>query len=103
MSVALATHHWQNAPVLEDGLLAFLLGLVQGARATFSAGAVFHDAAGDAEGSFYYLHRLPERYLARRSCKPGAPAAALFALDQARAGELGQDAGQQAARDVGFD
>ena len=35
-----------------------------------------------------------------RTREAGAPAAALFALDQPGAGEVGQDAGEQAARDV---
>jgi len=39
------------AEVFEDGLLAPLPGRVQGAGGAFSAGAVVHDAPGNAEGS----------------------------------------------------
>jgi len=83
-----------GAEVLEDSLLAFFPGIVQGAWGAFSASAVFHDAAGDAEWPFHGLHGLSERYLGRGLRQPGTPAAALFAFDQTLAGELGQDAGQ---------
>ena len=72
--------------VFEDSPLAFFPGVVQGAWGTFSASAVFHDAAGNGEWTFHGFHGLPERYLGRGLRQPGAPAATLFALDQARVG-----------------
>src|SRR3712207_9319204 len=68
-----------RAEVLEDSLLAFLPGCVQDAGGVLSAGAILHDTAGDAEGSFDRFYGFAERYLVRGSRKPGAPAAALFA------------------------
>ena len=61
-----------------------------------------HDAADDPEGSFYGLYGLPQRYLVRRTRQPGAPTATLFALHQPGVGEPGQNAGQNAARDMGL-
>ena len=72
--------------VFEDSPLAFLPGIVQGAWGTFSTSAVFHNAAGDAEGSFHGFYGFPKRYPSRGLCQPGAPAAAMFAFDQPCAG-----------------
>jgi hypothetical protein len=91
-----------RAEVLEDSLLALYPGVVQGAWSALSAGAILHDAASDAEWSFDRFYGFPERYFVRGSCKPGTSAAALFGLDETRVGELGQDASEQAARNVGF-
>ena len=88
--------------VFENGLLALFPGVMHGAGDALSAGAIFHDALGDTEGAFHGLHCFPERYPAHRSGQPGASAAALFALDQARMSELGHDPGQQAARNPSF-
>ena len=70
--------------------------------APVAAGAILHDAAGNAEGAFGRFHGVPECDLLRRPREAGASAAALLALDQAGVGEAGQDAGKQAARDVRF-
>jgi len=91
-----------HAEVLEDSLLALYPGVVHGAWSALSAGAILHDAASDAEWSFDRFYGFPERYFVRGSCKPGTSAAALFGLDETRVGELGQDASEQAAGNVGF-
>src|SRR5215213_1574828 len=88
--------------VFEDGSLAFFPGVVQGAGSARSAGAVFHNAAGYTERPLDGLHGLPERYLRRRARQPGTSSATLLALDQVRVREPDQDAGQQAAWNVGL-
>src|SRR5215211_687385 len=70
-----------RAEILENSVLTFFPGVVQGAGDALSAGAILHDAVSDAEWSFNRFYGFPERYLVRGSCKPGSPAAALFALD----------------------
>jgi hypothetical protein len=88
--------------VLEDSLLAFYPSVVHGAWRALSAGAILHDAAGDAEWPFDRFYGFPKRYFVRGSGKPGTSAAALFGLDETRVGELGQDASEQAAGNVRF-
>jgi hypothetical protein len=83
-------------------LLARFPGFVQDAGSAFAAGAILHDASGDTERAFYGFYGFPERYLARRTRQAGASTATLFALNQPCVRELGQDAGQEAARDVGL-
>lgn len=90
------------AEVFEDSLLALFPGFVQGAGGIFAAGSVFHDAAGDSEGTFGRLYGVSEGYLLGAAGKAGASSAALLALDQTRVREPSEDAGQQTARDVGF-
>src|SRR5215203_1873188 len=89
--------------VVEDSPLAFFPGLVQGAGGAHPADAVCHDAIGHAEGSLHGFHGLAERDPSCRSRQFGATVAALFAINQALVGERGQDAGQQAAWDMGLD
>ena len=74
--------------VFEDGLLAPLPGRVQGTGGTFSAGAIVHDAAGDAEGSLGRFHGIAKGYLPGRAGEAGAPSPSLLALDQSGAGEV---------------
>ena len=57
-------------------------------------------ASGDAEGAFDHFHSLPEGYLVHRSCQSRSSATALFAFDQAGAGELRQDTGEYAPWDL---
>ena len=66
--------------VLENNLLALYPGVVHGAWSAHSAGAILHDASGDAEWPFDRFYSFPKRYFVRGSCKPGTSAAALFAL-----------------------
>ena len=75
---------------------------MEGAWSAFSAGAILDYAPGDAERSLHDFHGLPERYLRRWPRQLRTAAAALFAFDQAGVGEPGQDAGKQAAWNVGL-
>lgn len=90
------------AEAFEDGLLAPLPGCVQGTGGVFSAGAIVHDAAGDAEGALGRLDAIAEGDLRGGAREAGAAPAALVALDQPGAGEVGHDAGEQPARDAGL-
>jgi hypothetical protein len=91
-----------GAEVLEYSALSFFPGIVQDAGRSLPAGAVLHDAVEYPEGALDRLHGFAERYLVGRPREPAPSAATLFALDQPRAGELGQDTCQQAARDAGI-
>src|ERR671912_286606 len=91
-----------RAEVLEDSFLPLYPGVVQGAWSALSAGAILHNAADDGEWPFDRIYGFQKRYLVRGSGKPGTSAAALFGLDETRVGELGQDASEQAAGNVGF-
>src|SRR5215203_5105792 len=88
--------------VVEDGLLALFPGFVRGAGGTGAAGTFLHDAARNAEGAFGGFDGVAQRYFGRGPREPGAPTAALLALDQPLAGEVRQDTGQRTARDAGL-
>jgi hypothetical protein len=90
------------AEVFEDGLLASLPGRVQCAGGVFSAGTIVHDAAGNAEGALGRLDGVAEGDLRGGAREAGAATAALATLDQPGAGEVGQDASEQPARDAGL-
>ena len=65
-----------------------------------SAGAIVHDAAGNAEGALGRLGGVAEGGLSGGAREAGA-AAALAALDQPGVGEVGQNAGEHPAWDAG--
>src|SRR5215211_4476964 len=84
--------------VVEDGILAFGPGVVQGAGATLAAGALLHDAVRDLERALHGLHGVAQGELFWRSREAGTPSPPLATLHQTGACELRHHAGEQTPR-----
>src|SRR5215212_9635248 len=71
-----------STEVLEDSVLAFGPGIVQGTGAALAAGALLHDAVRDLERALYGLYGVAQGELFGRSGEAGASPPPLATLHQ---------------------